>query len=51
MVKIVLKYLSQDAHSDLLSSGSVDNDFRGFTVFVGSTGNFPLMNDKGIIIR
>jgi hypothetical protein len=36
---------------DLLPSGSVDTDFRGFTVFVGSKGNFPLMNHKGLIIR
>jgi hypothetical protein len=26
-----------DAHSNLLSTGSVDTDFRGFTVFIGSS--------------
>jgi hypothetical protein len=40
-----------DAHSDLLSAGSIDSDFRGFTAFIGSRGNFPLMSQEGIEIR
>jgi hypothetical protein len=34
-----------------LSAGSVDKDFRGFSLFVGPTGNFPLMNQRGLTLR
>ena len=40
-----------DAHSDQLSAGSIDSDFRGFTAFIGSRSNFPLMSQEGVEIR
>ena len=43
--------LMLDAHSDQLSAGSVDRNFRGFTAVVGSRGSFPLMNKDGLPIR
>jgi hypothetical protein len=43
--------LMLDANSNLLSTGSIDSDFRGFTVFVGTSGSFPLMSQEGIEVR
>ena len=40
-----------DAHSDLLSPGSVDSDFEGFTGLVGLTNSFPLMGTNGFEIK
>ena len=40
-----------DAHSDLLSVGSIDSDLQGFTAFIGPSGSFPLMSQRGIKVR
>ena len=43
--------LMLDANSNMLSTGSIDSDFRGFTAFIGSSGSFPLMSQEGIEVR
>jgi hypothetical protein len=40
-----------DSHSDLLARGSVDSDYNELTIFVGSSGSFPLMNQNEITIK
>ena len=40
-----------DAHTDLLSSSSVDRDFTGFTGLISAKGCFPLISQKGFQIR
>jgi hypothetical protein len=42
--------LMLDAHSDQLSPGSVDSDFRGFSAVVGPSNSFPLMSQDGLPI-
>jgi hypothetical protein len=39
-----------DAHSDLMSVGSIDSNIQGFTLFIGPSGSFPLMSQGGIKI-
>ncbi len=43
--------LMLDTHSDQLSPGSVDSDFRGFSAVIGSSRSFPLMSQDGLPIR
>ena len=43
--------LMLDAHSDLLTPGSIDSDFRGFMGVIGSGGSFPLTRQEGFEIR
>lgn len=43
--------LMLDAHTHLLSLGSVSEDFQGFFAFVGSTDAYPLTGEKNIRIR
>jgi hypothetical protein len=40
-----------DSHSNLLHLGSYDEDFHDFTTIIQSGGSFPLMNQKGLILR
>ncbi len=40
-----------DTHSDQLSPGSVDKDFRGFTAIIGNSRSFPLVSQDGLPIR
>ena len=40
-----------NAHSDWQSAGSVESDFTGFVVFIGSNNSFPLMSQQGIDIK
>ncbi len=40
-----------DAHSDILSPGSVDSDFEGFTGLVDLTNSFPLVGTNGFEIK
>jgi hypothetical protein len=42
--------LMLDAHSDMLTMGSFESDFRDFSAFIGSSGSFPLMSQEGIEI-
>jgi len=43
--------LMLDAHSDWLATGSVDDDFGVFKVFIESSGSFPLMSHEGLPIK
>ena len=43
--------LMLDAHSNLLSTATVAEDFKGFMAFIGSSESFPLMSQEGIQIR
>ncbi len=40
-----------DAHTDLLASGSVDEDFQGFVAYVNAGDKFPLTHQRGIRLR
>ena len=40
-----------DAHTDLLSEGSVDSDFEGFVVLISKRESFPMTFDKGFLIK
>ena len=40
-----------DAHSDILSAGSVDSSFQGFTGLISNSRCFPLIYQKGFQIR
>ncbi len=40
-----------DAHTDWLSSGSVDEDFHGFVAYVNSGDQFPLTYQEGIRLK
>jgi len=40
-----------DTHSDSLFLGSYDEDFHDFTTIIQSSGSFPLMSQKGLIVR
>jgi hypothetical protein len=43
--------LMLDAHSDVLSPGSVDNDFEGFTGLISPQNTFPMMGYNGFRIK
>ena len=40
-----------DAHSNLISPGTVYDNFKGFTAVVGDTSNFPLMEMDGFLLK
>ena len=40
-----------DAHSDLLSPGSVNADFQGLTAMIDSGGSFPMTTYKGFHLK
>ena len=40
-----------DAHNDLISRGSIDVDYQGFTGIITNTGNYPLTQQKGFHIK
>ncbi len=40
-----------DAHNDLISVGSVDTDFEGFTGLIDSSGSYPMLMQKGFHIK
>jgi hypothetical protein len=40
-----------DAHNDLLSDGSVDSDFEGFTGLISNRESFPITYDSGFLIK
>ena len=40
-----------DAHSDLVSAGSVNNDIQGFMVTVESKENYPLTKYEGFLVK
>ncbi len=40
-----------DAHSDILSPGSVDNDFEGFTGLISPQNSFPMIGYNGFRIK
>ena len=42
--------LMLDAHNDIYTGGSVDNDFQGLTMFIGDRGSYPLTSIGGIKI-
>jgi len=44
-------FLMLDAHSDLLTRGSVDSDFQGFIGLVHNRGSFPLVSRYGFQIK
>ena len=44
-------FLMLDAHSNILTSGSVDNDLQGFVGLVHNRGSFPLVAKSGFQIR
>jgi hypothetical protein len=44
-------FLMVDAHTNLLTPGSIDSDFDGFTGVIGPTGSFPMMGIEGFEIR
>jgi len=43
--------LMLDAHSDWLAPGSMDGVLEGFTAFIDSSGNFPLIHQAGLSIK
>lgn len=43
--------LMLDAHSDILSPGSVDNDFEGFTGLISPQNSFPMIGYNGFRIK
>ena len=40
-----------DAHSNLISSGTLFDNFKGFTVLVGDANNFPLTRMDGLVLK
>ena len=40
-----------DAHSNLISPGTVYDNFKGFTAVVGDTSNFPLTKMDGFLLK
>ena len=40
-----------DAHSHLISSGTVFDNFKGFTTLVGDPNSFPLTRMDGILLK
>lgn len=44
-------YVMLDSHSNLLAGGSSDSDFNGFTALIDSRGSYPLMGQKGFMIK
>ena len=40
-----------DAHSNLISPGTVYDNFKGFTAVVGDTINFPLTEMDGFLLK
>ena len=40
-----------DAHSDLVSAGSVSDDFRGFVATIGSRNKFPMTSKGSTLLR
>ena len=43
--------LMLDAHSNLLSGGSISDDFRGFIAAVNDKNQFPSTSDQSVLIR
>ena len=43
--------LMLDAHTNVLSPGSVDSDYVGFLGLISPRGSFPLINEEGFEIR
>ena len=40
-----------DAHSNLISSGTVFDNFKGFTTVVGDPNSFPLTRMDGLLLK
>ena len=40
-----------DEHSNLASYSTVQNDFHGFKLFVGSPDEFPVMKDRSLLVQ
>ena len=40
-----------DAHTDMISSGSVGDEFEGFMAIIDGTNNYPLASRNSLIIR
>ena len=40
-----------DSHSNLISSGTIFDNFKGFTALVGDTKNFPLTRMDGLVLK
>ena len=40
-----------DAHTDKVSSGSVSDNFKGFVTVVDDSGNYPLTQTNGFLVR
>ena len=40
-----------DAHNDIVSSGTVMEDFDGFFAIIDSIEQFPMVNRKSVLIR
>ena len=40
-----------DAHSDMISPGTVFDDFKGFVTVVGAKSNFPLTKRQSILLK
>ena len=40
-----------DAHSDMISPGTVFDDFKGFVTVVGDKSNFPLTKRQSILLK
>jgi hypothetical protein len=43
--------LMLDAHSDLVASNSIPDDFQGFTAVVSSRSQYPVTSGKSVLIR
>jgi len=40
-----------DAHNDIISQGSINEDFQGFTAVISSRGSYPLTQQNGLKIK
>ena len=40
-----------DAHNDLLSPGTVSSDFQGLIAMIDSKGSFPMITQKGFVVK
>ena len=40
-----------DAHSNLISSGTMFDNFKGFTTLVGDASSFPLTRMSGLVLK
>ena len=43
--------LMLDSHSDLLSASSISDDFEGFLAVINDNKQFPMTNQKSVLIR